>query len=156
MTIFSLALRTRPGAGPPHNLITGLPAASFPITTRLHLGVAQGPERNLLDVWLEPEALTLSCQAADDAWHYFRFADSTLKPLPPRPAALAFSPGDAYIAITPGASKIADSPAIARFLHLRDYFNAEKLAEALLAHLVELAGTDEFPEDVTVLVIEAR
>ncbi len=156
MTIFSLALRTQPGAGSHHNLITGLPAAPFRVITRLHLGVAQDAERNLLDVWLEPEALTLRCAAADDAWHYFRFADSTLKPLPPRPEALAFSPGDAYIALTPGASKIADSPAIARYLHLRDYFNADRLAEALLAHLAELAGTDEFPEDVTVLVIEAR
>jgi hypothetical protein len=133
-----------------------LPADPFCVTAPLHLGVAQDPERNVLDVWLEPEAMTLRCTAADDAWQFFRFADSTLRPLPPRPEALAFSPGDAYIALTPGASRIADSPAIARFLHLRDYFNAEKLAEALLAHLAELAGTEGFPEDVTVLVIEAR
>ena len=106
-------------------------------------------------------------------FHYFRLADATLIPLPPEHEAtrhkpgrlpggrpqgspLQFAAGDAYIAVSPGAGRLADSPGIARFLHLRDYFNAEKMAEALLAHLLELAGTDEIPEDVTVLVVEAR
>jgi len=155
MPVFSLALKTQRGLAQEHDRVTEWFAGTL-ITAPEHLSVARGAAQSVLDVSLEPKTLTLCCAAAEGVWHYFRWADATLKPLPPRPEALAFSPGDAYIALTPGASRIADSPAIARFLHLRDYFNADKLAEALLAHLAELAGTDEFPEDVTVLVIEAR
>ena len=150
MPVFSLALRAQPGLSLYHDshTVKGDPP------TRIMFDSPAG-ERTL-EIYLDHAMLTLTCAAAEGVRHYLRLADSTLKPLPPLPEALAFSPGDAYIALTPGASKIADSPAIARFLHLRDYFNADKLAEALLAHLAELAGTDEFPEDVTVLVIEAR
>jgi hypothetical protein len=122
------------------------------------------------DLGFDSTALTLAYSACPGVLHYFRLADATLIPLPPehKPARhtlapgnrhespLRFSAGDAYIAVSPGAGRIADSPAVARFLHLRDYFNAEKLAEALLAHLVELAGTEAIPEDVTALVVEAR
>lgn len=118
------------------------------------------------------EALSVHYSASPGVLHYFRLADATLIPLPPehestrhmpgraqgRPqgSPLRFSAGDAYIAVSPGVARITDSPAIARFIHLRDYFNADKLAEALLAHLLELAGADQIPEDVTVLVVEAR
>lgn len=121
---------------------------------------------------LDPEALTLHFVAQPGVLHYFRLADATLIPLPPaHPPALhnplsrqahwhgptlTLAAGDAYIALSPGAARLADSPAVARFLHLRDYFNAEKLAEALLAHLFELAGDDPPAEAVTVLVVEAR
>ena len=59
--------------------------------------------------------------------------------------------GDAYVAAL-GSDGATAGPAIARFLHLRDYFNAQRLAEALGAHIAELAGGAA----VTVLVVEAR
>jgi hypothetical protein len=93
--------------------------------------------------------------------HYFRLADGTVKPLPPIAAPLAVQPGDAYIAVTPAASHLAEGetggagPAIARFLHLRDDFNADKLAAGLLAHLLELS-LDAASAGAGVLVVEAR
>ncbi|MGQ0604840.1 MAG: hypothetical protein ACT4QE_24425 [Anaerolineales bacterium] len=129
--------------------------------------------RNVEQLWTlqaDGEALTVHYSASPGVLHYFRLADATLIPLPPEHAPtrhiirqgrpqgspLRFSAGDAYIAVSPGVARITDSPAVARFIHLRDYFNADKLAEALLAHLLELACTDQIPEDVTVLVVEAR
>lgn len=99
--------------------------------------------------------------AAAQILHYFRLADATVKLLPPAPPPLIFQPGDAYVAITPGAARMAgDQPggagaAIARFIHLRDYFNAGRLAEALLAHLLELNASAN-PSGAGVLVVEAR
>jgi hypothetical protein len=87
---------------------------------------------------------------------YLRLADARVKPLPPDPAPLQFTAGDTYIALSPGALQVADSPAIARFIHLRDYFNAETLAAALLNHLLGLGGAARPPADLTVLVLEAR
>lgn len=120
----------------------------------------------------DPFRLTVQYAALPGVLHYFRPADGALIPLPPehapsrhrlipdRPESqgepLQLAPGDAYIALSPGAGRIADSPAVARFIHLRDYFNAEKLVDALLLQLSELAGSQDFPEDVTALVIEAR
>lgn len=132
--------------------------------------------RNTEPLWTvqaDRETLSVRYSASPGVLHYFRLADATLIPLPPgrpangfavrsseahsaSPSPLRFSAGDAYIALSPGAARITDSPAIARFIHLRDYFNAEKLAVALLAHLLELAGSDQLPEDVSVLVVEAR
>jgi hypothetical protein len=51
---------------------------------------------------------------------------------------------------------LAGSLVIARFVHLRDYFNAERLAEALLQHILAEAGSSETSEEVTVIVVEAR
>jgi hypothetical protein len=98
----------------------------------------------------------LTASATGGTLHYFRFADATLRPLPPAPPALPFARGDAYIALSPGALRLADAPAIARFIHLRDYFNADRLARGLLEFLGQQAGLAGFPEDVTVLVVEAR
>lgn len=125
-----------------------------------------------LRVIVDPARLVLEYSALPGVLHYFRLADATLYPLPPEHepahhrlipgrgpalgAPLQFSAGDTYIAISSGAARFTDSPTVARFLHLRDYFNAAKLAAALLAHLTELAGGSPLPEDVTVLVVEAR
>jgi hypothetical protein len=84
---------------------------------------------------------------------FLRLADATVQPLPPEPEPFTLQPGDTYLALSPGALALADSPAIARFIHLRDYFNAEKMAGALLEHLLESGAP---PEDVTLLVIESR
>jgi hypothetical protein len=178
MTAFNVAWRTRRGRAPHYDTydVFGEPPAAL-VFARLgaaleafydrhqalsHAGTAPriilralSPEA-FLCVALNASALILTCAAAEEVLHYFRFADATLKPLSDQPGPLAFSPGDTYIALTPGVRRIADGPTVARFLHMRDDFNAEKLADALLDHLMEMAGVDELPEDITALVIEAR
>jgi hypothetical protein len=146
------AIRTQPGLSPRHDshVIEGDPPARIALYRDASL------ERLCLEVRLDPASLTLTCSARNGVWHYFRRADGTLKPLPPQPGPLTVFPGDAYIALSPGAQRLTDSPTVARFLHLRDDFNADNLARSLLVHLAELADGNEFPEDVTVLVIEAR
>lgn len=125
----------------------------------------------ILRVVLDPFRLTLTHAAQPGVLHYLRLADATLIPLPPahppsRHALMAERPqsqggplelarGDAYIAVSPGMARRVDSPALARFLHLRDYFNADKLAAAIL-NLADAAAPEPLPEAVTVLVIEAR
>jgi hypothetical protein len=39
---------------------------------------------------------------------------------------------------------------------LRDDFNAERLAEGLLRQLADVSGQTDFPNDVTVIVVECR
>jgi hypothetical protein len=138
------------------------------VTPKLITLTSAGAE--ILRLALDETALTLNYAAQPGLLHYFRLADATLLPLPPEHAParhklapgqrhrppLRFSAGDTYIAVSPGVARLADSPALARFLHLRDYFNAEKLCAALLAHLEELAAGQPFPEAVTILVVEAR
>lgn len=178
MTAFNVAWRTRRGRAPHYDTydVFGEPPTRL-VLARLgaapeafydrhqalaHAGTAPriilralSPEA-FLCVALNASALILTCAAAEEVLHYFRLADATLKPLSDHPGPLAFSPGDAYIALTPGVRRIADGLTVARFLHMRDDFNAEKLADALLDHLMEMAGVDELPEDITALVIEAR
>lgn len=158
MPTFNAALRTRHGPGPTHDTWTSdgpLSPITQPTRITLSHNHPSSPEASLT-ISLNPADLTLACAAAPETPHYFRLADATVKPLPPNLEPLTLAAGDAYIALTPGALHLADSPIIARFLHLRDYFNAEKLAAALLTHLFELARTETLLEDVTVLVIEAR
>jgi hypothetical protein len=126
---------------------------SVPAEISLYGTVA--PQACLLRLALDPTAATLAASAAGGSLHYFRLAGATLRPLPAE-AVLSFARGDAYIAVSPGALRLTDSPAIARYLHLRDGFNAERLAEGLLRFLAQESGQAEFPEDVTVLVVEAR
>lgn len=134
--------------------ITGLPADwGTLLEAPAQIALAQGPGGpRLLQVAADPATLTVTATAAPDVLHYWRYADATLKPLPPAPPPLGLARGDAYVAVAPGAVNAADGPAIARFLHLRDNFNAQRLAEALGAHIAELAGDAA----VTVLVVEAR
>jgi hypothetical protein len=150
---FHLALAPHPSLERLRGWTGPLPAAlSRP--ARLEL-LAPG-DTPLLRLALDPEAATLTAQAIEGVWHYWRYADATLKHLPPAPPPLALAPGDAYVAVSPGVARVADRPAVARFLHERDYFNAARLAQALLACLAGLAGAAGFPEPVTVLVVEAR
>jgi len=133
---------------------------------QLHLGVAgrvasarPGPvdtATNLtlggLRVAVDAATATLTAANGGEALHYWRYADGTLKPLPAAPPPLVMARGDAYIAVVFGPGAATDSPTIARFLHLRDYFNAQRLAEALLAHLAEAGGA----AGVGIVVVEAR
>ena len=132
------------------------------VTEPLGLSVRAEPETGeILKIRVEPAAMTLSVAAAPAVPHYFRLADGTVKVLPPAPPPLACQAGDAYIAVTPAAARLAEgepggaSAALARFIHLRDYFNAETLARAVLAHLLEL-GSEAEPAGAGVLVVEAR
>ncbi|MCC7361505.1 MAG: hypothetical protein IT317_18605 [Anaerolineales bacterium] len=131
---------------------------------RLYVGVAGdtpalagGPLREpetlrlgALRVNVDAAAAVLTAANSGATLHYFRYADATLKPLPAAPPPLRLARGDAYIAVAGGPA--LDSLRIARFLHLRDYFNAQRLAEVLLAHLAEAGEA----EGVGVLVVEAR
>jgi len=181
MPAFNFALQTRSSSGPTHDgwvsnshppaitqptwialahhclpsSVIRLPSSVFDSVSPQALLRALSPEA-CLSVCVDPDNLTLACAASPGTSHYFRLADATVKPLPPDPEPLILAAGDAYIALTPGALHLADSPALARFIHLRDYFNAEKLAAALLNHLSELAPAETLTEDITVLVIEAR
>lgn len=142
---------------PPESLEAQLSAVGFDIAWR---------------AVLDPAGRSLAPTAQPGVLHFFRLADATLIPLPPaypparhaplpgRPEGLGqplrLAPGDAYVAVSPGAARLTDSPALAGFLHLRDSFNAERLAAELAAHLDALAGAGLPPEDVTALVVEAR
>jgi len=120
MTAFNVALRTRRGqtthrdaydlfGEPPTRLVLArlgaAPEAFYDRHQALaHAGTAPriilralSPEA-FLCVALNASALILTCAAAEEVLHYFRFADATLKPLSDQPGPLAFSPGDTYIA----------------------------------------------------------
>ena len=145
------------------------PAATPPpwvLTTPARLSLAPNPEvPAVLTVELDPATLTLAAAALDaGALHFFRLADGTVRPLPPTPPPFTCQAGDAYIAVTPSIAQLAAAetggagPAVARFLHLRDYFNAQRLAQALLEHLQGLApgGPAQARGGAGVMVVEAR
>lgn len=146
---------------PPGSIEDQLAAVGFAVTLR---------------VVLDPFRHTLAHTAEPGVLHFLRLADATLIPLPPayppsrhalaperdqsNGGPLELAPGDAYIALSSGITRLTDSPALARFLHERDYFNAEKLSAALLSQTAELAaaqgGAGQPPEDVTAIVVEVR
>ncbi len=154
----NLAVKTRPGLSGNHHRLDGWRGGEAgPVTAPVEVTLSGGPAPGaaLVRLAIDPAAATLAAATTGGSWHYFRLADATLRPLP-ADAALTFARGDAYIAVSPGARLLVNSPAIARFLHLRDGFNAERLAGGLLSFLAQESGRVEFPEDVTVLVVEAR
>jgi hypothetical protein len=108
-----------------------------------------------LELALDPAALTVIANASTQAAHWLRLADASLKPLPTQPGLLVLARGDSYIALIGGETAPDPSMrmAAARFIHLRDYFNADKLAEALL---LELQGGKVNPPRLGVLVVECR
>jgi hypothetical protein len=139
-------------------VVEGLPAAgSGTLEGPVALVVRRGSnEEPGLRVRADPGALRVEARMAGGGLHYFRLADATLKPLPPAPPALRLARGDAYVAVLPGAVGAADGPAVARFLHLRDYFNAERLARAVVGHVLEVGGEAAEGEAMVVVVVEAR
>lgn len=156
--ILVVSAKNRPGVAGHHDHLDGWPSGEAgPVTAPVEVTLSGGspPGAGLVRLAIDPVAATLAASTTGGSWHYFRLADATLRPLP-ADAALTFARGDAYIAVSPGARLLANSPAIARFLHLRDGFNAERLAGGLLSFLAQGSGRVEFPEDVTVLVVEAR
>jgi hypothetical protein len=156
MMIYVSAQMRRGASGDPIQLEGWRDGQSGPVDGPAFMTLSQGmPRRDLVCVAIEPASAHLSVMAAGGSLHYSRLADATLRPLP-AVAAWSLARGDAYIALTPGALRLADSPAIARFLHLHDNFNAQRLAESVLAFLAQESGRTGFPEDVTVLVVEAR
>jgi hypothetical protein len=134
------------------------PAAPQPgaVSAALTLALPAPGPKTYLTLRLDPAAGALTTAANGGALHYFRAADASLRPLPLAPSSLSLTAGDAYIAVAPAAAQVAGSAVLARFLHQRDYFNAQRLAEALLAHLRRLAGDAGLADGALVLVIEAR
>ncbi len=161
-----------PGAPPcslagPARLALLEPAADRSLA-RSALGAAASPGGVLhslgpacaLVCFVDPAPLRLTAAAQPPVRHYFRLADATVKPLAPTPTPFHCLAGDCYVAVMLRAAGLADgapgganeaSTAIARFIHLRDYFNADKLARTLLGHLADLGATS-----AGVMVIEAR
>ncbi len=141
--------------------------------------IPPAPPWSWVDVRSDESTGQVTPQALRGVFHYLRQSDATLIPLPPehaeqghklvawklaelgvetgRPFTLSLRRGDAYVAVTPGAARLTEGTAIARFIHLRDYFNAERLAQALADDIC--AGRERpsgIPAAFTVLVIEAR
>ena len=104
-----------------------------------------------LEAALDPAALTAAASISAGVSHWLRMADASLRPLPARSGLLALTRGDSYVALVTGEAQPdpAQQMAAARFIHLRDYFNAEKMAEALLLELEAETG-------LGVLVVECR
>jgi hypothetical protein len=153
-----IAIKTCLGAGGDYNCLAswavGEPArVTAPATITLSAG--EDCRRPLLSLALDPAPGSLSATASAGVLHYFRLADATLWPLPDEAPALAFDRGDAYVAVSPGALRV-NGRAIAQFLHVRDDFNAERLAEGLLELLRQEPGGGDLAADVTVVVVEAR
>ncbi|MBL8093093.1 MAG: hypothetical protein JNL73_02910 [Anaerolineales bacterium] len=139
--------------------------------------IPPAPPLTWVDVQLDEATATIQPQAARGVFHYLRQSDATLIPLPPEhpedghklvawkldelgvrpghPFRLNLRRGDAYVAVTPGAARLTDGTAIARFVHLRDYFNAERLAQALVDDVCG-GRAGQIPAAFTVLVVEAR
>ena len=136
------------------------PPVALALAAPTRLAVRAGvPSLAVLTGQVDPATGTITIAAERETLHYLRLADGTVQPQPPAPPPWLCAAGDAYLAVTPGAARLAGgqlggaSTAIARFLHLRDYFNADKLAEAMLAHLLEMG---EDAASAGVLVVEAR
>ncbi len=157
--VFSVSVKARRGLGGQRLRLDGwVLDQSGPISAPAVISLAGGPEpaAELVRLVLDPQPAALRAGASGGSRHYFRLADATLRPLPAEAPLLALARGDAYIALSPGAARLASSPAIVRWLHERDDFNAERLAEGVLSFLAEKSGQIEFPEDVAVVVVEAR
>jgi hypothetical protein len=180
MPSFYFAIESRKGLSPPHTLCaaTGValesgrpvdgPAwlalgrASDPAEfTAQHtrLAAARLPPAAIrsrlaagLCLHLDPAALALAASASEAAWHCLRLADATVRPLPAEAGPLRLERGDAYVAVTAAAPLGPAAPAAARFIRIRDDFNARALAAGLLDQLAEAAPAD----GLSVLVIECR
>jgi hypothetical protein len=124
-------------------------AGPLPGPTLLAVSVSPGGPQ-CLEITLDPITLTAAANAGEGVAHWLRLADASLKPLAARPALLKLARGDSYVAVISGAGELdlGQRMAAARFIHLRDYFNAEKMAAALLAELAE--------PRLGVLVVECR
>jgi hypothetical protein len=133
---------------------------------RQALGSAASPEQALLArqpdarvcVFLDPNAMSLMAAVQAGVLHFWRLADATTRPLPAAAGPLQCQRGDAYVAV---AQHEAGAPAgyglaLARFIHLRDYFNADKLAQAILEHLDVLDQEYGWDSRAGVLVVEVR
>jgi hypothetical protein len=106
-----------------------------------------------LEAALDPAGLTVAASIAAQASHWLRLADASLRPLTAQSGLLTLARGDSYVALVTSGAELdpAQRMAAARFIHLRDYFNAEKLASALLDELAAENG-----RGLGVLVVECR
>jgi hypothetical protein len=143
-------------AGPTGNspvLSQGQPGLLVSRATLAATASANGPL--CLEAALDPLALTVSASASAGVSHWLRLADASLRPLPAESGPLVLARGDSYVALVSRAPEpdTALNMAAARFIHLRDYFNADKLASALL---LELQDGQPTGPGLGVLVVECR
>ena len=141
------------------------PPEITPVLSQGQAGPAAGPTvlavraspggRLCLEAALNPEALTAAVSALGGVAHWLRLADASLRILPAQTGPLVLARGDSYVALIRGAAEPdpAQTMAAARFIHLRDYFNADKLAAALL---LELEDGNAGAPGLGVLVVECR
>ena len=162
MPHFNLAHRTLRGASTPRDLLSLQPhAIAFGYGTdeaafvERHRNAPPGTlfAEATLSIALNPQDFSLRVSGLPETIHYHRYADATLTPLPPTPPPFTLERGDCYLALSAGLLSITDAATIARFVHLRDYFNAEKLVQAIVREIEDMG---EVTHDVTILVIERR
>jgi len=104
-------------------------------------------------------SVTSATSTTEGIIHFLRLADAALKQLGPDPGQVLLAPGDAYVAVISGGKSLTSETklATARFIHLRDEFNADKLAADLLKHLLADDNPVSQPNpSLGALVIECR
>jgi hypothetical protein len=114
---------------------------------------------DLLVVSSEQVFITSVTSTTEGIIHFLRLADAALKQLGPDPGQVLLAPGDAYVAVISGGKSLTSETklATARFIHLRDEFNADKLAADLLKHLLADDNPASQPNpSLGALVIECR
>ena len=182
MASLSLAWRTVDPAGDLIAVIEGQPYTQYvePLGAKAHVLIAhprlhsRTPESlveavrtglsvpmclDLLVVSSEQVLITSVTSATEGIIHFLRLADAALKQLGPDPGQVLLAPGDAYVAVISGGKSLTSETklATARFIHLRDEFNADKLAADLLKHLLADDNPVSQPNpSLGALVIECR
>jgi len=114
---------------------------------------------DLLVVSSERVLISSATSTTEAIIHFLRLADAALKQLGPDPGQVVLAPGDAYVAVISGRQSLSSETtlATARFIHLRDDFNADKLAVDLLKHLLADDNLVSQPHaSLGALVIECR
>ena len=141
-------------AGPQENSPVLSQGRAGPLAGLAALSVGAAPGGPIcLEAALDPAGLTIAASVHGGVSHWLRLADASLRPLPARSGLLVLARGDSYVALVRSAPEAdpAQRMAAARFVHLRDYFNADKLANALLRELHAEHGLG-----LGVLVVECR
>ena len=139
-------------AGPQENSPVLSQGTAGPLVSPAALVVSAAPGGPVcLQAALDPAALTAAATVSGGVSHWLRLADASLRPVPDQSGLMVLARGDSYVALVSSAPEPdpAQRMAAARFIHLRDYFNADKLASALLEELAAENG-------LGVLVVECR
>jgi hypothetical protein len=149
-----LIARPRVHSGTPQSLVEDV-RTGLSVPTCLDLLVVSSEQVLITSV----TSVTSETSTTDAILHFLRLADAALKHLGPGPCQVLLAPGDAYVAVISGRQSLSSESklATARFIHLRDDFNANKLAVDLLKHLLADDNPLSQPNpSLGALVIECR